>query len=102
MKNALNQSNIPIILLFLVFLKSIVISTPLFDSVAIIAASALFGAKLWLDHIKKPDYSIELNEKIEKMNHYYSEKMTELDIKVTSVSGAMNLGKVAPKAKMGW
>jgi hypothetical protein len=92
-KNQLKQSNLPFLLLIAVIVKSLLLSSPIFDSVAIIALSGLFGFKLWLDHIKKPDFNKELHARIDKNQDLFDARFIELENKVTSIHAGLNLSQ---------
>lgn len=78
MKNILKQNNLPFLLLIGLIVKSILISSPVFDSVGIVALSSLFGFKLWLDHVKKPDYNADLAEIVDQLADRVIEQKQEL------------------------
>ena len=80
MKNILTQKNLPFLLLIGLIAKSILASAPIFDSIAILALSSLFGFKLWLDHIKKPDFSQILFDKIEEIKKLTKDQISAVDV----------------------
>jgi hypothetical protein len=59
------------------FLKSLVLPSASFDGVAMCVLSLLFAAKLWLDHIKKPDFNQEILGIIQENREYLEEKFAE-------------------------
>ena len=102
MKNALKQSNLPFLLLIGLLLKSVLISSPIFDGVAVLALSTLFGFKLWLDHIKKPDHNQLLRDHVDRMfdehqkqinkvHEKYDKQNDELSEKISSVGANVAL-----------
>lgn len=99
MKSILKQSNLPFLLLVALLVKSIVLSSPIFDSVAISALSALFGFKLWLDHVKKPDHNQIILKEIEKVNKNAEIKIKQLSDDVSSLKGFVTMPNAASKPK---
>lgn len=79
MKHIIKQSNLPFLLLILYIGKPFLTSVTLFDSISIVALSILFGFKLYLDHIKKPDFSQELLDKLEELRNDTKSQIAELD-----------------------
>lgn len=99
MKKLLKQSNLPFLLLISLLVKSIIVSSPVFDSVGIVAVSALFGFKLWLDHVKKPDYNHLLNQKIDKKTDETQKKIEELSEKISSIGANVAFSQKDKKAQ---
>lgn len=64
--NILKQSNLPFLVLVVYLAKSFFIPPNYFDYLVVGLSSLLFGWKLWLDHIKKPDISQEIYDLVEK------------------------------------
>lgn len=62
----LKQSNLPFLVLVVYLAKSQFIPVTGFDYLVVGSSSLLFGWKLWLDHIKKPDISQEIYDLVEK------------------------------------
>jgi hypothetical protein len=75
----LKQNNLPFLLLILSIGKTLVQPASIFDAVAIVAISVLFGFKLYLDHIKKPDFSQEVSDKFVKLQEEMVSKIEALD-----------------------
>jgi hypothetical protein len=73
-----NQKNIPVIVLALIILKHILIPFASFDAIAFVAASLLFGFKLFLDHKAQKDTE-DLLEIVESNRKYLDDKINELD-----------------------
>lgn len=103
MKNVLKQSNLPFLLLIGLILKSVLISSPIFDSVGIAVLSGLFGFKLWLDHIKKPDYNRDLEARMVMNNEKISDAISDLNKRVSSVAGNVAMSqKATQKPNFKW
>lgn len=80
MKNILKQSNLPFLLLILYIGKTFIQSASVFDSISIVVLSILFGFKLYLDHIKKTDFSQVFLDKIEELRKETKFNIAELDV----------------------
>lgn len=80
MKSAFKQNNLPFVLLILMFIKSLFMASPVFDATAILVLSGLFGFKLWLDYIKKPDFNQDVIEMVEANRKYLDDKIEEMNI----------------------
>lgn len=80
MTNTFKQSNVPFLLLILYVSKALFLPASLFDGISILALSVLFGFKLYLDHIKKPDFSQEVLNKIEALRNETKSNIHDLDI----------------------
>ncbi len=72
----------------------------LFDAVIIVSLSLLFGFKLYLDHIRKPDFSQELLEKLDELRaetkfdvadleKVMTNRLTEFEGKISGVTLAV-------------
>jgi hypothetical protein len=72
----LKQSNLPFLVLVVYLAKSFFIPPEFFDYLVVGSSSLLFGWKLWLDHIKKPDISQEIYDLVEKYKEE-NEKLSE-------------------------
>lgn len=79
----------PVFLLAALLLKSVLLASPVFDGIAITAVSVLFGFKLWLDHIKKPDFSQEVQENLDATREYLDSKIE--DMKITHMDNVKKL-----------
>ncbi len=79
MIKSIKQSNLPFILLIFQIVKSVVYQNTIYDGVAIFTMSVLFGFKLYLDHIKKPDFSQDILEKFEEYKKLTEIKLKEVD-----------------------
>jgi hypothetical protein len=73
------QNNLPFLLLILYIGKVFSQAPSLFDAIAIVALSLLFGFKLYLDHIKKPDFSQEISEKMEVLRNETLDRTANLE-----------------------
>lgn len=103
MKRILDQKNLPVLMLFSYLLKSGIYYQPL-DSVIVVALAGLFGFKLWLDHIKKPDYSQEVDKQIKDMQLHYDEQINILNNKISgfNLMFQKNTGDSTNKETFGW
>ena len=97
MKNLLKQNNLPFLLLIGLIVKSVLISSPVFDSVGIVALSGLFGFKLWLDHVKKPDYNADLAKTVQTQNQALVDEINKINLKLSSVAGNVAISQKATK-----
>lgn len=87
----LKQSNLPVLLVVSLFIKSIYAPSPVFDGIGITALSILFGFKLWLDHIKKPDHNAILNKKVDENQVKTEKHIKELNDRISSIGANIAL-----------
>lgn len=113
MKNILKQNNLPFLLLILSIGKTFVQPASVFDAIAIVAISVLFGFKLYLDHIKKPDFSQvvsddfakirkELDSRIVAQEASHKEAMRHFETKVSTLNLAVSGKKAGGDSEFKW
>lgn len=115
MKSILKDSNVIVLFLLAFIVKAFLIQPGIGDSIAISSLSLLFGFKLWLDHIKKPDYNKEFLERLEKSEkdseeHYknlaelYEQRIQVVENKISTLN--LNITKKQSvtdvKKQFGW
>ncbi len=97
MKSYLKQTNIPFVLLFGQLIKSFILPVSIYDGLALVAFSVLFGFKLYLDHIRKPDFSQTVNDRVDafiniteirlkQMEAVHIDTLNKMDAKVSAVT----------------
>jgi predicted membrane protein len=94
------QKNLPFVILLLILVKAVFLPAALFDAVAITVSAILFGFKLYLDHIKKPDFSQEINDRLEKLNDDLNTKLEAQDREIKKLESwvsAQSLNSAATK-----
>ena len=73
------QANLPVLLLSALFIKGLFFGAGAFVVISTFACTILFGYKLFLDHIKKPDFSQVVSDRFDKLEASFDSKIKELD-----------------------
>lgn len=72
MKNVLKEVNLSFISLLSSIIYSGYVGPNAFNVAIISVLSVLYGWKIWLDHVKKPDYNYDLHEKFKSLEEELS------------------------------